>query len=306
MSSPFKSILLIGAGGSIGSVVLSALLAEPSLSVTILQRASSKSRLPSHLNIITVSDTYPTSELVSAFKGQDAIINCMATFSVTDQYRIIDAAIAAGVRRYSPSEYGLNNMRPEAQALSTVFAEKGAVQAYLRQKAEEGKIEWMSISCGMWVAWAIPHSFMGLDVRGKKMEILDDGEGRVSCTTEENTALAIARALTIAAEETKNRNVFLQDFSVNQKELLAEVERQTGEKFEVSRVDSRKLVKEKKAEFEAGNKFAQYPLINIAFMTGRYGGFFEKEGEILTEKLGLKKATLADEVAAGLARLDKD
>ncbi|OIW34238.1 NAD(P)-binding protein [Coniochaeta ligniaria NRRL 30616] len=306
MSSPFKSILLIGAGGSIGSVVLSALLAEPSLSVTVLQRASSKSRFPPSLKIITVSDTYPTSELIPAFKGQDAIINCMATFSVTDQYRIIDAAVAAGVRRYSPSEYGLNNARADAQALSTVFAEKGAVQAYLRRKGEEGEIEWMSITCGMWVAWSVPHSFMGLDVAGRKMEILDDGEGRVSCTTEENTALAVVRALTVATAETKNRNVFLQDFSASQNELLAEVERQTGEKFEVSQVDSRKLAEAKTAEFKSGNRFAQYSLINIGFMTGRYGGFLEKEGDSLNERLGLKKATLAEEVAAGLARLSKE
>lgn len=150
MGTPFKTVLLIGAGGSIGSVVLKALLAEPSLSVTVLQRASSKSKLHPHLKVITVPDSYPTEELVTAFKGQEAIINCMATFSVTDQYRIIHAAITAGVRRYSPSEYGLNNMRPEAQALSTVFAEKGEVQAYLRAKASQGLIEWMSISCGMW------------------------------------------------------------------------------------------------------------------------------------------------------------
>jgi nucleoside-diphosphate-sugar epimerase len=305
MSSPFKNVLLIGAGGSIGSIVLKALLDEPSLSVTVLQRASSTSKLPSHVNIITVADTYPTSELVPAFKGQDAIINCMTTFSVTDQYRIIDAAIAAGVRRYSPSEYGLNNMNPTAQALSTVFSEKGEVQAYLRARAGEGKIEWMSVSPGMWVAWSIPHNFMGFDVPGNKFEVLDDGEGRVSCSTEENTALAVVRALTTKTEETKNRNLFLQDFSVSQIELVAEVERQTGVKFEVRRVDSKKLAEEKRAEVKAGNKWAEFALVNIGFMTGRYGGFLEKEGEIMNEKLGLKKATLAEEVADGLARLGK-
>lgn len=154
-----------------------------------------------------------------------------------------------------------------------------------------------------YVAWSIPHSFMGLDVKGKKFEMLDGGEGRVSCTTEDNTALAIIRALTVAPEETKNRNVVLQDFSISQKELLAEVEKQTGETFQVSHVDSFKLAEEKTAEFKAGNPYAQYQLINIGFMTGRYGGFHEEEGEILNEKLGLKRSSLEEEVAAGLARL---
>jgi uncharacterized protein YbjT (DUF2867 family) len=69
MSSPFHNILLIGAGGSIGSIVLSALLATPSLRVTVLQRASSKSTLPAGLDILTVPDSYPTEDLVAAFRG---------------------------------------------------------------------------------------------------------------------------------------------------------------------------------------------------------------------------------------------
>lgn len=305
MSQPFKNILLIGAGGSIGSTILAALLAEPSLTVTVLQRAGSKSTLPAHLTIITIPDSYPTPALTAAFAGQDAIVNCMTTFSVTDQYRIIDAAAAAGVRRYSPSEYGLDNLNAAARGLSNVFEEKGAVQRYLRDRAAEGGMEWMSVSCGMWVAWAIPHGFMGLDLAGKRFEMLDGGEGRVSCTTEGNTAVAVVRALTTHVEETRNRNVFLQDFSVSQRELLEEVERQTGEKFEVTELDSRKLAEEKKKEFEGGDVYAQYPLINIGFMTGRYGGWFEKEGEVMSGVLGLKPGTLEEEVREGLARLAK-
>jgi nucleoside-diphosphate-sugar epimerase len=306
MAAPFKNILLVGAGGSIGSVVLRALLATPSLHVTVLQRASSKSVLPSGLDVVTVPDSYPTEELTEAFRGQDVVVNCMTTLSVADQYRMIDAAVAAGVRRYSPSEYGLNNMRPDAQALSKVFRDKGQVQAYLRAKAEKGEIEWTSISCGMWVAWSIKNKFMGVDVAARRFEMLDDGEGRATCSSEENTALAVVRALTGAAEETRNRNVLLQDFSVTQKELFAEVERQVGgAPFEVVKVDSAKLAKEKAAEFEGGNPYAQYDLINIGFMTGRYGGFLEKEGELMNEKLGLPKTTLAAEVAAGLAKLGK-
>ncbi|KAH8878732.1 NmrA-like family protein [Thozetella sp. PMI_491] len=302
-TSSFKRVLLIGAGGSIGSVVLKALLAEPRLETTILSRASSKTVLDPALRVVNVSDSYPTEELVAAFQGQDVIINCMTTFSVADQFRIIDAAIAAGVKRYSPSEYGLDNLNPDAQALSNVFAEKGAVQSYLRSRAAEGKIEWTSFSCGMWVSWSLPHNFMGADVRGGRFEILDDGEGLVSATTEANTALAIVRSLTVAQELTKNRNVLLQDFVVSQNQLLAEIESQTGKKLEVTRADSRKLAEQKQAEYKAGNVVAQYALINIAFMTGRYGGHLEKEGEILNEQLGLPKATLAEEVAEGLRRL---
>ncbi|KAK0629564.1 hypothetical protein B0T17DRAFT_190116 [Bombardia bombarda] len=305
--SPFRNILLIGAGGSIGRIVLSALLAEPSFTITILQRASSRARLPPNpnLTVITVPDTYPTADLILAFKSQDAVVNCMTTSSVSEQYRIIDAAIAAGVRRYSPSEYGLNNANAAAQALSSsVFAAKGAVQAYLKEKAAEGRIEWMSIASGMWVAWAIPHDFMGMHVRKRRFEMFDDGEGRVSCSSEANTAKAIVVGLTTRVKETRNRVVYLQDYSVSQRELFAEVERQVGgEKFEVDVFDSLKRAAEKKEEVREGSVQAVYDLVNIGFMTGRYGGFFEKEGEILNEVLGLERTTLEEEVADGLRRL---
>ncbi len=169
----------------------------------------------------------------------------MTTFSVSGQYRFIDAAIAAGVRRYSPSEYGLDNLNPEAQKLSTVFSEKGAVQRYLRDKAAEGKIEWMSITCGMWVAWSIPANFMGFDVPNKRFTILDEGEGKVSCSTQESVGLAVVRALVAEPELTKNRNIYLESFVTTQNELVAEIEKQTGEKFAVEYVDSHKLVAKK-------------------------------------------------------------
>ncbi|RYP55160.1 hypothetical protein DL768_000154 [Monosporascus sp. mg162] len=126
--TPFKNILLIGASGSIGSVVFEALQQEPSFILTVLQRHSSKAKLPSHLRVTTIADSYPTDELVAAFTGQDVIVNCMTSLSVADQFRMVDAAIAAG-------------------ALNSVFHDKGKVQEYLRTKAEEGAIEWMSISC---------------------------------------------------------------------------------------------------------------------------------------------------------------
>ncbi|KAK3387847.1 hypothetical protein B0H63DRAFT_413117 [Podospora didyma] len=299
-STPFKKIVLVGAGGDIGRVVLQALLSEPSFEVTILQRASSHSKLADHLNVVTVPDSYPFDELKAAFQGQDAVINCTTTFSVAVQYRIIDAAIAAGVRRYSPSEYGLNNARLEAQALSEVFAEKGAVQAYLKQKAAEGKIEWMSIACGTWVDWSINHDFMGINMKERRVQLIDGGETRHSVATQKNTARAIVVALTTKTEETKNRVVYIQDFTVSQKELLAELEKQTGETWNGDVVDGKKLTEQMKAEAKEGKIEAKVALINIGLMSGDYGSFFEKEGEVLNGTLGLPKANLAEEVAAGL------
>jgi hypothetical protein len=79
-------------------------------------------------------------------------LNAITSFSVAEQHKFIDAAIAAGVKRYLPSEYGLNNNNPEAQELSPVFKVKGMVQQYLRSKESSG-LTWTAIACGMWIGW---------------------------------------------------------------------------------------------------------------------------------------------------------
>ncbi|KAK4447380.1 hypothetical protein QBC34DRAFT_496242 [Podospora aff. communis PSN243] len=304
-STPFKNVLLIGAGGSIGSVVFAALLAEPSLSVTVLKRESSHAILPSHVPSVTVPDSYPTDKLIEAFRGHDVIVCCMTTLSVTDQFRFIDAAIAAGVRRYVPSEYGLNNMNPDAQALNAVFRSKAAVQTYLRERAAEGKIEWMSITCGMWIRWSMAHDFLGMRIRKKEFTLYDEGEGRFSVTTEENTALALINALTKKPAETKNWNVLLSELVTTPKELLAEIERQMGEKLTIDRIDSFTKISELQQSYADGDDAAVYGLIEAGFVTGRYGADLEKEGELFNEVLGLKPHTLEEIVADALANFKK-
>ncbi|KAJ9131632.1 isoflavone reductase like protein irl [Pleurostoma richardsiae] len=296
--SPFNKILVVGAGGSIGSVMLEALLKEPAFTVTVLQRASSHAVISPSVRTITVPDSYPAEALVDAFRGQDAVVNCITSLNVREQFRFVDAAVAAGVRRYVPSEYGLDNLKPKARALNAVFDGKGAVQAYLRSR--EGEIEWTSFSCGMWLRWSAAHDFLGMRLREKKFVLWDEGNGYFSCTTEENTALALVSALTRSPEETRNKNIFLSDFAVTQRQLLAEIERQLGEKMVVEKVDSYKLVKEKQAAVRAGDRNATYALIETGFVTGRYGGHLEKEGEIWNERLGLPRRSVEEVVQAAL------
>ena len=80
------------------------------------------------------------------------MVSALTTLVVSQQFRFIDAAIEAGVKRFVASEYGLNNANPEARGLSSVFDDKGRVQEYLREKEKDG-LTWSSVSCGMWIGW---------------------------------------------------------------------------------------------------------------------------------------------------------
>ncbi|KAM0540863.1 hypothetical protein ACHAPJ_013475 [Fusarium lateritium] len=299
MPSPFKNILIVGATGSIGSIVLQALVNEPSFTVTALQRLSSKGKLASSVRVVKVDDSYPTEALVCAFSGQDAIINCMTSLAVSDQLRFVDAAVTAKVRRYVASEYGLNNNKPEARALNSVFREKGEVQDYLRSKESTG-LEWMAIACGMWLKWSALHDFLGMHIKEKKFVFWDDGNGWFSTTTEENTALALVNSLTKKREETKNRIVWLSDFAITQNTLFEAIQRISGQEFTVERVNTDQFIKEKQTAVEAGDNYAIYALIETGFVTGRFGGHLEKEGTIMNEVLGLPKKNFDDTVKAAL------
>ncbi|KAI1859886.1 uncharacterized protein JN550_011805 [Neoarthrinium moseri] len=299
----FKNVVLIGATGAIGSVILEALLKESVFEVTILQRASSQSKLSPALKSIKIDDGYPTEALISTFQEQDVILNCMTSMSVADQFRMIDAAIAAGVKRYVPSEYGLNNLRSDAQAVNAVFRDKDKVQEYLRLKVSEEAIEWMSISCGMWIKWSMINNFLGMHVSDKKFVFWDDGQGLFSCTTEENTAAGVVQALKTPGL-TKNTNVFLSDFAISQKQLLSTIERIQGAKYATETVDSHALIQEKKEAVRAGDGLATFALIETGFVTGRFDGHLEKEGKIMNEKLGQPPKTVDEAVENALKALN--
>ncbi|RGP69154.1 hypothetical protein FSPOR_4869 [Fusarium sporotrichioides] len=299
MSSPFKNILIVGATGSIGAIMLDALTKEPSFKVSVLQRSSSKGKIPASVQTITIDDLYPSDALVSAFSDQDAIVNCMTSLAVNDQLRFIDAAVHAKVKRYVASEYGLNNNNPDARALNSVFREKGEVQDYLRSKESTG-LEWMAIACGMWLKWSALHDFLGMHIKEKRFVFWDDGNGWFSTTTEDNTALAMVNALSKKWEETKNRVVWLSDFAITQNMLLEAIERLSGEKFTIESVDSSQLIKEKQAAVAAGDQYAIYPLIETGFITGNFGSHLEKEGEIMNGVLGLPKKDFDEVVKAAL------
>ncbi|KAF2461303.1 NmrA-like family protein [Lineolata rhizophorae] len=299
-STPFKNILIVGAGGSLGSNLLQGLLAEPTFTVTALQRASSKSQLPASLPIITIPDDYPKEQLVATFTGRDVVVNAMTSTAVGEQKRFIDAAMAAGVRHYVASEYGLNNLNPAARSLSPVFDEKGRIREYLMAQEGKSAMTWTAIACGMWIKWSMRHDFLGMHIPERRFVLWDEGRGKLSCTTMENTVLALRRAL-LKPDETANRCLYVSDFAISQAELFAEIERQAqGEKWTRETVNSEEYIRDAKKRYDHGDMKAVYDLIETGFVTGKYGGHLEAENKLDNELLGLPKNSFEDVVKEGL------
>lgn len=154
MPSELRNIAIYGAGGNnIGHHILKALASQPAhFSVSVIARASSKTTFPANVNVIRLPESPSHSDLVAAFKGQDAVVCAVGYPAKLEEPKLIDAAVAAGVKRFLPSEYGLNNSLPAAKELNEIFASKARVMDYLKTKEPQG-LSWTCVATGMWLDW---------------------------------------------------------------------------------------------------------------------------------------------------------
>lgn len=91
--------------------------------------------------------------LVGIFRGQDAVISTVGTFAAKNQLTAIDAAAAAGVRRFLPSEYGGNTSLVGVTSYPPFALEKKAVVEHLRTKESQG-LTWTALCVSILFSWA--------------------------------------------------------------------------------------------------------------------------------------------------------
>lgn len=306
MTSSIKNIIVAGATGSVGAPILKALIEEASFNVTILSRASSSATFPNGIPVKKVSDDFTVAELTEAFKGQDAVVSAISTLPVITgdgndglAFRLIDAAVSAGIKRFIPSEYGANNLDPRARSTVPVYDRKGAMLEYLIEKAKQSSLTWTSISCGSWLDWALnpkkSGNFLFIDVKGRKATIYDSGRNRFAVTTSTNTGLAVARAL-LNPDLTANKQVYLTDFTSNSIDIVQSLEKQTGERWTLEKRESEPEIKALRAAFDGGDVGSTFKILAITFVADVDVGYdFEREQQIWNSRLGLPTVTL-DEV----------
>ena len=241
-----KNIALIGANGTLGPSVLSALLASKDFKITILTRQSSQSTYPSSINVLRIPDDLPTDSLTQALTGQDALITTFAGTNADLQIRLADAAATAGVKRFIPADFGsCDSSSARALELIPMYAGKKRVREHLQGLAERGELSWTSVVCGHFFDYGLKGELLSVDLRKRKMKVFDGGEGRWSASTLSRVGEAVVRGLQ-REEETRNKMLYVQSFCVSQNEVLRSLERATGEKWEVEQVDSGKFIKEMK------------------------------------------------------------
>ncbi len=195
-----KLIVVVGAAGKLGRLVVDALLAQPNVSVRALVRDPQKPELAAAqharlsyqaFDIVGASD----SEQQAAVQGAWAVVSTLQggpDVLIEGQSRLLLAAKAAGVRRFIPSDYSFNlfTLPPGININSDwrrSFAERAA-------KEVSPTFEVVHVLQGMFADRGVL-GFVGVfDAQAGVVRYFGDGRTPIDWTTWEDTAHYIAAA----------------------------------------------------------------------------------------------------------------
>ncbi|KAF4990992.1 hypothetical protein FGRMN_8113 [Fusarium graminum] len=214
--SAFKNIAVAGASGDLGSAVFERLVASNKFNLTVLTRSTSEATFPEGVKVVQV-DYDSLDSLTAALQGQDAVVSTVGSLAIPSQALLVDAAVAAGVKRFIPSEFGSNLAIPSVRKLP-VFHTKVVIQDKLIALAKEGKITYTFVHNGIFLDWGISHNFF-FDFSKPEITLWDGGNVEFSTTTLSSVGDSVVGVLT-HPEETQDRIVYIQNTSITQNKFL--------------------------------------------------------------------------------------
>ncbi|KAH8817657.1 hypothetical protein DL96DRAFT_1560579 [Flagelloscypha sp. PMI_526] len=286
--SAITSVIIVGASGNLEPTLASALVAARTFTVTVYVREESKAEFHSEVNV--VKGNYTRTSLEAALKGQEAVI-CTVGFSsggLTIQKIVVEAAVTTGIKRFFPSDFGVD-ITEETLGIFPTTQEKQEVTDYLISR--EDLLSWTVIRTGAFFDWSMKAGFAGFDLVNHKSDLLDGGVAKFHATNLSTIARAVVAILSSpeSYEKTKNQIVSIFDHIVSQRDILATVERITGEEWEATHVDTDNVTKD-----AMGTSAEPFAMIR-ALLFGRKG-LGRLGGEPWNDALGLPKHNLEEDL----------
>jgi hypothetical protein len=241
---------------------------------------------------VKVVDYNSPESLVAALKGHHALINTLGVGTVPrdTHIRLVEAAQAAGIHRFIPSEFGSDTAHPLTSQLP-VFGDKVAVIQKLQELSkQDNAFSWTAVINGPFFDWGLEYKFL-INLKGPSTPVYDGGDVPVSSTTLVGVGRAVAGVLK-HPEETKNRAVYVAEVEYTQNQLI----QLSGNGANIQRDE----VKTEDLEQQAYEALKQTPPDGMAFATklilratygGKFGAQFTKTDN---ELLGIQKLSESD------------
>ncbi|KAL5042155.1 hypothetical protein BDW71DRAFT_211465 [Aspergillus fruticulosus] len=298
-----QNIVVAGVTGNLGPAVLHALTTSGLFKVTVFTRPKAKdgAGIPSPASTTgpipvpvtgngngipfqTVKVNYDSIDDLTTHltaHSTDAVVSLLPHTAPDKQTNLIRAAVAAGVTRFIPSEFGSDLDNPVNRAAPT-YKGKVAAQELLKSLAAENKISYTIIYNGAFLDWGLTHGFP-IDV-SKRTAVLHDGGERVYSTTTQPTIGNAVVSVLAHPEETKNRVVRIAEANVTIKQLLSLAQEVIGdEDWTVTETKVDQEVETAWALIKKGvfNAESMMPFIYRAAWGKDSGGKFETTENIL-------------------------
>ncbi|KAI2907910.1 hypothetical protein CBS63078_4761 [Aspergillus niger] len=271
-----RKVAILGATGALGSRIASALSAAGH-EVTAIQRKDSTKPAPEGLKTTRV-DYQNQDELISTFAGQDVVISAVPFPQLNSEKIIIDACIAASVKRFIPSEYTTMMESPLTINLP-IAKEKVLIRQYLNSVIPDtsSPTTWTSINNGAFFDMALKYGVLGPNPMTKKATFHDGGDKEIAVSLLGDIATAIVKLLEPTKfEAAANQPVYICSAVITERKLTKMVSEILGIDFGTPEdVDIKKLIEESDERLKRGDMSA---VINYYFQMmygeGYMGGEF--------------------------------
>ncbi|KAI1474185.1 NAD(P)-binding protein [Daldinia eschscholtzii] len=257
MADSIKNVTVIGASGNLGKEVVQELL-KAGFKVTAFAREESTATSP---DVVVKKVNYQSVEtLTAALQGQDAVVSTIATVAVGSQVPLVDAAIAAKVKRFIPSEFGVNTRIVEGTSIGKILQGKVKTLDYIISKSQENPwFTWTGVSSGIFFDWGLKYGSVGFNKDTKSATIYDSGDEPVQASNLAFIGKAVVAILS-QPEKTANQYLTIASFNPSQNQILKIVEEETGEKWKVEHVSTEEqekigLEKLSKGDYSAFSNF---------------------------------------------------
>ncbi|KAJ5757014.1 uncharacterized protein N7511_007196 [Penicillium nucicola] len=303
------NVAIVGAGGNSGRFMTEALLQTGKHKVTALARAGSQSKLPEGVIEKTIDYSKPAT-IVEALKGQDALVITLGGRAPHEiDLQLINAAGEAGVPWILPNEWGPDTANESLVKDVVVFQPKGGIRQAI---ADLGKSSYIAVNTGFWYEWslAIAPAF-GVDFANRSATLFDDGDVKISTSTWPQVGRAVASLLSLPVsadgaclEKLRNQVVYVDSFTVSQRDMLDSVYRVTG----TTKVDWKITAESAKERYEGGVEAMQKGDV-VGFAKMLYTRVFYKDGSgdfsgkgTLNRVLGLPEEDLDEATKRAIER----
>ncbi|KAF2968564.1 hypothetical protein GQX73_g4945 [Xylaria multiplex] len=294
-----RNVALVGAKGTVGAPILSALLAIGH-KITVLTRPGSSTDFPSDVTV-HVGDYNDGEFALRGLNGQEVLILALGFNAYDAQIPLINAAAKAGVSYIVPCEFGSD---PTHQKLNAEIQMMNMKASYRKLIEDLGVSSWVGVVNNPWVEFSIRLGLYGVDLKKRTVAFYDEGNVKSNFTTLTRVGETLAALFTLPEADLskyKNEFVYFSSFYASQRDFLASAIRATGTSendWTITKISTDKAIQDAKAP-TADPRARMMLLFTLIFKDG-YGGDYNSK-VVDYEKLGLAKENL-DTVMKTLAQ----